>query len=710
MLFRFCLFIFLFCCTIRIYAAEPSCEELMRDLRTLDCLDKKIYDKLPPIYNFYGQMGYFALPSARAAPFGDITGGYSSVPPYNNYSLTMQVFERIELAGIYRVFKGIPDTSLGSTFGDYSDKGANIKFNFLLPEDSEYALPGFAFGLEDFEGTKQFFGQYFVLTQVIPQFNAEITLGYGLDRMSGLFAGMALSPWRSWSNMILRPITFIAEWDSINYEDISIEHHHKGQVKNSSINWGLQYTFNRWFRVAASRFRGDVYTIHGSLTWNIGCTEGFFCKVKNPCIYVAPANKQPLGVYRSKSTVVQDLAYGLDLQGFTLTDAYLEPGCDKRPSLRLIVVNRQWRTEKVTHVRLASLLAFLAPSNIEEVTVVISAETLLCQEYTFRQHDLKSYSSKQLSEAELLILSSMKEYTDPSCNAEHLYDKEEMVFDWGIRPRVRTFFGSSSGKFKYALDLLATLDGFYQDIYYRVIPGWTAVSTMQGINEFDKLNPSQLLNVNSDLILYYRTRDIRFEEAYIQKNLNPYKAFFGRVSSGFFSVAYAGASTEVLYYPVESRWAIGAEASFLRKRAYSGYGFQAKIRQMVGYKTTWVPYTFLGQYFLDMYYSFQIMPMTLKLSFGQFLARDVGGRAELFRYFPSGLRISIWYTVTNAQDMINGSIYHDKGLSFLMPLDIFFQETSRLKFGTAMSAWLRDVGFRADAGKPLFQTIYDERY
>ena len=60
--------------------------------------------------------------------------------------------------------------------------------------------------------------------------------------------------------------------------------------------------------------------------------------------------------------------------------------------------------------------------------------------------------------------------------------------------------------------------------------------------------------------------------------------------------------------------------------------------------------------------------------------------------------------------MINGSIYHDKGLSFLMPLDIFFQETSRLKFGTAMSAWLRDVGFRADAGKPLFQTIYDERY
>lgn len=706
--FFFCTFLFIF--SSALFAAEPCCDDLIRDLRTLECVDNKIHDNLPPVYNFYGQMGYFALPSARAAPFGQITGGYSNVPPYHNYFLTMQIFERIELAGIYRVFTGVPDVTLGAAYGDYSDKGANVKFNFLLPEDTDYALPGFAFGLEDFEGSRFFFGQYFVLTQVIPSLNAEITLGYGLDRMNGLFAAMAFSPFRKWNNPFLSPLTLVAEWDPIDYEDINTEPNPNGRTKNSNVNWGFQYSFNRWFRIAASRFRGAVYSVQGSLSWDIGTTEGFFRKTNNPPVYTAPANKQPMGCYRTKSTTIQDIAYGLDLQGFTLVDAYIEPGCHKRPSLRLVVVNRQWRTERAVHIRLASTLAYLTPSNIEEVTVVISAETLLCQEYTFRQHDLKLYTARQMSESELLILSPLREYTPASCDAEHLYDKEEMIFEWGIRPRLRTFFGSSSGKFKYALDILAPLDGFFHDIYYRLVPGWTPISTMQTIQNYDVLNPSQLLNVNSDLIMYYQQRDVRFEEAYIQKNLNIEQAVFGRLSGGFFSVAYAGGSAEVLYYPVGSRWAFGAEASLLRKRAYSGWGFQSKLRQMVGEETTWVPYTFLGQYFFDMYYNFQIMPVTLKLSFGQFLAEDLGGRIEMFRYFPSGLRISIWYTVTNAHDTINGSVYHDKGISFLMPLDIFFQETSRLKFGTAMSAWLRDVGFRADTGRPLFQTIYDERY
>lgn len=704
-------FFILFCFAATwLSASEPCCEELIRDLRTLDCIEHKIQDRLPLIYNFYGQMGYFALPSARAAPDGDITGGYSSVPPYHNYFIAMQVFQRIELAGVYRVFSGVPDLTLGARFGDYSDKGVNIKFNFLLPEDTDYALPGFAFGMEDFEGSKFFFGQYFVFTQVLPRFNAEITLGYGLDRMSGFFGAMALSPWRHYDSIFFSPITFIAEWDPIDYEDMNVEPHPGARRKKSKVNWGLQYSLNRWFRLSVGRFRGDVYTVQGSLSWDIGQTKGLLPKIKNPHYYTAPANKQPIGSLRSKATAMQDIAYGLDLQGFTLIDAFLEPCGRNRSNLRLIVVNRQWREERVVHARLASLLAFLTPSNVETVTVVMSADTVLCQEYCFRQHDLKLYACRQMSENELMVLSPMREYTPVSCKAEHLYDKDEMVFDWGIRPRFRTFFGSASGKFKFAIDILAVLDGFYEDIYYRVVPGYTPISTMGHINPFDTLNPSQLLQVNSDLVRYYQSRDVRFEEAYLQKNLNLAEAMFGRISAGFYSVNYAGGCLEALYFPVGSRWAMGVEGALLRKRNYSSWGFQSFLKKRQGAHEILVPYTALSQYFLDLYYTFQIMPVTLKVTIGQFLAQDLGVRTELFRFFPSGLRLSIWYTVTNAHDVINGSVYHDKGFSISMPLDVLFEETSRLRFGTAMSAWLRDVGYRADTGRPLYETIFFERY
>jgi hypothetical protein len=101
--------------------------------------------------------------------------------------------------------------------------------------------------------------------------------------------------------------------------------------------------------------------------------------------------------------------------------------------------------------------------------------------------------------------------------------------------------------------------------------------------------------------------------------------------------------------------------------------------------------------------------MDFEVSLGKFLANDWGGRTQVSRYFPSGLRLSFWYTVTNAHDMINGKTYFDTGVGFSMPLDVFFTYSARSRWGYGMSAWLRDCGFRCTTGQSLYRTIQDMR-
>jgi hypothetical protein len=44
-----------------------------------------------------------------------------------------------------------------------------------------------------------------------------------------------------------------------------------------------------------------------------------------------------------------------------------------------------------------------------------------------------------------------------------------------------------------------------------------------------------------------------------------------------------------------------------------------------------------------------------------------------------------------------------------MPLDVFYTESSRKRWGYGMSAWLRDVGVIGATGQDLYELINDQR-
>lgn len=437
----------------------------------------------------------------------------------------------------------------------------------------------------------------------------------------------------------------------------------------------------------------------------------FFPKVDNPPFYRAPIDQEPIGLLRSKRELAQELAFAFAEQGLNLYSIYLEAQDRGDYSLWIKMVNVRYRVEQELKERIASLLFALVPVNISSVTVVIEADGVSTCQYSFQTVDLQRFYHKQIGDFEFQTLSSMRE-PSPSPNSYEsllLYQRSKSIWTFTIRPRLLTLFGSATGKFKYSFGIVAGPDGYlFDQIYYKLQVAYNIKSSLSDVGEMDMLNPSQLIHVRSDTVCYYQTRSLSLDEAYVQKGTYFKKGWYGRVALGYFEVAYGGIAVECLYYPVCFNWAIGLEGAGVLKRNYHGLGFSTEVKKGEGLQTKKVH--FIGyQYFLDFYYDLRALQVDFKASVGKFLARDAGVRLEIGRYFPSGLRFSLWYTWTSAHDIVNGSRYHDKGVAFVIPFDFFLKKSSRTMIPYALSVWLRDNGARAVTGKRLYPTLHDER-
>lgn len=699
-------FLIIFLLSFYSLSASPT-SNLMDDLLIVDEINRQLNDRMPVTYNHLLYGGYINMPSARMSCEGVLGAGFSYVPPYHNYNLYCQLTPFLEISGNYRVFRGVDDpilTPLG--FGDKSDKGANVKFSIFSPEDSDYKLPGFAVGMEDFLGTRNFMAKYLVFTKVFIEEDLEISLGYGWQRIRGFFGGLTWMPFRK-SCTFLAPLSFVAEYDATPYKSKKYEPHPKGRSQKCKINAGLKYRLFDTFDLSVSYVRGEKFAASVAAFYDFGHTEGFLPKIDDSLPYRAPIVIEPLGPLRSESSLVTDLIFAFSDQGIELLKIELGYDDCRQKTLRLRIYNNTYRLEPLLRERLNCLLAGLIPRDIDQVVVVVDAEGFPIQEYHYQMGYVRMFGEDQIGDFELSTLTPLTEvsYGDPFCFTT-LFEKNKESAHWLILPKTHTFFGSAKGKFKYSLGINVGLDGFLpSDIYYSILLGYNIVSNLYDLSDSDILNPSQIINVRSDIVRYYKQKAITLDEAYLQKCWNMGEGFYSRLALGYFEEEYAGLAAQVLYYPLHKPFAVGLEGAIFRKRAYTGWGFTGKVRK----RQEWINFPFGSQCFLDLYYDWREAGLDLKLKIGKFLANDWGVRSEVSRTFESGLRVTFWYTLTNGQDKINGSTYYDKGISFSLPLDIFYTESSRKRWTYGMSAWLRDVGVTAATGQDLYNLINEQR-
>lgn len=704
---------FMFLCSLRaeewLFNEEDCCTPLLRDLMICECIDRKLNVTYPTLYNNLLQGGYINMPSASMGDEGDIGFGWSSVPPYRNWNFRAQIAERLELTGNYRVFLGVDDPILSPHgFGDFSDKGANIKFAFIRTIDSDYDLPGLAIGFEDFMGTKNFNAFYVVTTQVIKKMGLELSIGYGAHRISHWFGGLNWMPfWQS--EGLLRTLSFCAEYDATDYLNPKHEPHPEGRFRKTHMNYGLKWRLWDHIDLSVSYIKGLEWSYALSATYNLGDTTGLVPKIKDPLVYRAPIIIEPYGYSRPLDVVSADLGYAFDQQGFDLLEIRLESDPCRGQTFRMRVYNDVWRLEPTVRERISYILAGLVPLNIDTVIVVIESEGFSVQQYTFNMEYVRKFGTMQICEYELKVLSPLTEVESRPCDSEIIFRKKRELWNFEILPKTQTFFGSSSGKFKYALGLNFNVNGYlFNQILYYASFGCFFMDNIGDIKPVDLLNPSQIINVRTDMIRYYQVDGITVDQLYVQKNWNLGGGWYSRCAGGYFEPMYGGAAGEILYFPLRKPYAIGIEAAFLAKRQPGGIGFTDRVTQYVGWDKTYRKF-YGSQYFLDFYYNLKEARLDFKVMAGKFLANDWGGRFEVSRYFPSGLRMTFWFTRTSGRDYINGERYHDKGIELSMPLDLFYTHSERSRWHYNMAAWLRDVGAVGDTGKNLYYLISELR-
>lgn len=684
--------------------------DLFSDLCIVDYWNRKICERFPVHYNFLLEGGLFAMPTALVGNDGEMALGYASVPPYRIYSARAEIHSQIEVTLNYRVFKGVDDPILSPLgFGDLSDKGANVKFALLKPEDSGYQLPGVAIGFQDFLGTRAFKSRYIVLTKVFLDQGIEASLGWGEWRIKGFFGGIAWMPFKCLeAHPLFKEFVLAAEWDATPYKDKKIEPHPDGRIKKSSINYGAKWRLFNMLDLSASYIRGDAFAFQASLFYNLGETVGFVPKIEDPLPYCAPIIREPIGFLRPPSILSAEIASAFRRHGFNVLKIHAEWGPCHEKILRINAINLSWRSEIDARKRLASLLGGLMPSDFEKAIIVIEDDMMPVHEYHFYLPYVFRFMAKEMGFAELNIATPMREVSVPYIG-ETIYRKHKDWIDAYVLPDFVSFFGSARGKFKYSFGLALAINGFLgDDVYYSCELTHRLFADLESLRDVDRLNPSQIINVRSDAINYYKQGGLQLQELYLDKIWNLGKGYFFEGAFGYLDRMYGGLFGEVLYYPVGSSFAVGVEGALVKKRTYSGLGFTSKIRRLKGF----TPHheNFLGaQGFVNFHYDMKETQLEFGLKAGRFLARDFGVRYEVSRYFDSGLRLTLWYTRTNGRDRINGETYYDKGISLSMPLDIFYTHSSRKRFSYSLAAWLRDVGQFVSLKEGLYERINNLR-
>ncbi|MFP4097961.1 MAG: YjbH domain-containing protein [Alphaproteobacteria bacterium] len=204
------------------------------------------------------------------------------------------------------------------------------------------------------------------------------------------------------------------------------------------------------------------------------------------------------------------------------------------------------------------------------------------------------------------------------------------------------------------------------------------------LDNIAKLRPPAVTPVRSDIDAFTDTF-ISLENMHASYAFSPAPAFYTAASAGYFEEAYAGFGAQILYRPVYSRFALGAELwQAFRRNPDTLLNLALNGQQVTtGHAHLW--------------YDIPRHNVTAKLSAGHYLIGDLGITAGLEKSFKNGasLRASTTLTNTADPDLFGDATHANHNLALTLPLGSLPYVPS----GSAMR--ITSAPFGRDAGQTL---------
>jgi membrane-associated phospholipid phosphatase len=640
-----------------------------------------------------GQAGLISMPDARFAPVGTLRTGFSFLRPYEALWTNITMFPWLEgsfrFTRIYHV-PAFPEDRPDTDYGDFRDKSFDAKIQ-LLPERGWW--PAVAFGMQDVAGgTGLFSASYGVVSKRLGEL--DLTLGYGNQRIDGVFGGLR------WSPGAIEGWSLVAEYDAYDYKN---DH---GAALSGAASYkkeaalGLEYRRQLW--------GAKAFTSHGEVGFNAYVQlplerREFVPKTEEPPPYTRINPRPTEEQWADDPEHRARLARALVEQDFRGVRLRYENGL-----LEAALTNTRISSMPRAIGRAARTMLSFAPLEVRELRVTYLQGSLPVATYTFVNVPLLQRYFNGMASREQLAPYVAIEYAAPLAGDTE-QDKKEMLraFDeplpegiamqrqgadifalrgenilggkLRVRPGLSIFFNDPSGVFKYELYALANYSrALGRQFFFQ---GETKLTLYETVSDVTQPSNSELPHVRSDIAEYRKGGDFKLTRLLVNRFYHPDTRIYGRLSAGIYEEMFSGFGGQALYLGRGGGWSADLATDWVRQRDFDGwFGHQ-------DYDTI----TAIASLNYRM-----AQRVTATVRAGRFLAKDEGVRLEVKRRFLSGFEVGAWYTYTNGNDITSPGTpekpYYDKGVFLSMPLETLLTHDTQAVAGISLAPWTRDVG------------------
>ena len=659
-------------------------------------------------YSTYGMPGLIDMPAARSAPDAELTGTVFNFGDTTRTTLSFQLTPRLTASFRYAALEG-----LGGVRDTLYDRSFDLHYRFL--DEGRYK-PAMAVGLRDFIGTGVYSSEYVVATKSLgPRVSVTAGIGWGRLATSGgftnplgvlsskfetrpestsrlggqlestnwfrgdaaLFGGVA---WQASDRLLLK-----LEYSSDAYR----QEESRGAIeRDSQVNLGLDYRWSEAVSVQAFYMYGSTFGAAINL-------------ISNPKRSVAPSgiHAAPVPVRARAPGSGRDLGWVTDPEAGTRTRGLLKQvmaneGMEvealdlEADRVRIHIRNPRYDNTAEAVGRTVRVLTRVMPDSVETFVIVPVVQGIPASAITIRRSDAEALEHAPDGAEQMLARAQVGDAhgSRPTRFDPALYPR----FSWGIGPYVRTSYFDPDEPIRFGAGLQFNAE-------WNIAPGLYLGGAVRhrlagNIGDNARVSDSVLPHVRSDTNIYEREGETALTDLTLDYFFRPGRDLYGRVSAGYLESQYAGLSTELLWKPVQSRFALGTEINYARQRDFD---------QDFGLRDYDVVTGHVSGYW-EMENDFH-----LQVDAGRYLAGDWGATFSVDREFDNGWRVGAYATFTDVSFDDFGEGSFDKGLRFTIPLSQMIGKPTRRQHNIRIQPLTRDGGARLNVNGRLYGIVRD---
>ena len=654
-------------------------------------------------YTLYGTPGMVEMPTARSAPDGEIFATYSHWRLQQKTSLTFQITPR--LSGTFR-YSGIDERNGPGTAGTF-DRSFDLRYRFI---DEGEMMPAVAIGIQDFMGTGLLSGEYVVATKSVTD-NIDVTGGIGWGRL-GSRNGFSNPFGVLGSSFYTRPTLDFGVGGEVSggqffrgnaafFGGIDYRHSEKlsFQLEYSSDAYRGE-TANGAFQSRTPFNLGMIYRPTSNIALSLAYLQGSelaggITVAVNPTQRIAPSglesgpmpiaalggNREAAASWNLGAEPRDDLNADLKEAGLGLV-AFEQNGA----TLRVQYANDRYRSEAQAMGRMARILTNHIPDSVSRITLEPMRNGIPLSSITFERSDLEAQEIRANGANQLMYASTV---ADAGSLTGLVGVSEEDKFNWGLIPYMQLvlFNGNAPVQADFGAELSAS---------YAIQPNLVLSGNLRQSLSGRGIQPARVEvengypNVRTYGHLYGAGGGPVITNLALTHYGRPGENLYSRASVGYFETMFGGVSGELLWKPVDSRLALGAELNYVAQRDFD---------MLLGFQD----YDVLTGH-LSAYYDFE-NGFQGQVDVGRYLAGDLGATFAIDREFENGWKVGAYFTVTDMPFEAFGEGSFDKGIRVTAPIDFFLGNPSRRSLSSNLNSLSRDGGARLQMDGRLYEFV-----